>query len=136
MTRPGWFTMLAGALVLWGLAGCASFVFQMMMEPPGDAWDREFIRALPAWYGWDYAVAVAGGLFGSISLLARSRLAVPLYWVSLIAVLVQFGYVFLATDLLAHKGAAMTLPFPIFIIAVAILQVLLAAHAERRGWIA
>jgi len=137
--RPGWYIILVGVLILWGLAGCAAFYVHVAygpaIDPAATDWDRAYFAALPAWFAWDYAVAVAAGLLGSIALLARSRLAGPLYLLSLAAVLVQFGYVFFATGLLAHKGAAATVPFPAFIVAMAILQLWLARYARDRGWV-
>ena len=133
---PVWFTVAAVVLVLWGLAGCGSFYAQQLSStPPGDAWDRAFMARQPIWLTWVYAVAVGAGLGGSIALLAKSALARPLYIVSLIAVVIQFGYIFAATELLAHKGAAATVPFPLFIFAVAAVQLWLAGFARRKGWI-
>ena len=137
--RPGWFIILVAVLILWGLAGCAAFYVHLEygpgIDPAATDWDRAYYAALPKWFTWDYAIAVWAGLFGSIALLARSRVAGPLYLLSLIAVLVQFGYVFLATGLLAHKGAAATVPFPAFIVAMAVLQLWLARYARDRGWV-
>jgi hypothetical protein len=134
--RPGWFIILVSVLILWGLAGCASFYGQMLMRPPmGDDWDRAFVAGLPGWFFWDYAVAVIAGLLGSVALLARRGIAWPLSLLSLVAVVVQFGYVFLATGLLAHKGAVATIPFPAFIIGMAVVQLWLASHARNRGWV-
>jgi hypothetical protein len=59
-----------------------------------------------------------------------------LYIVSLVAVVIQFGHVFMRTDLLAHKGAAATLPFPLFIALMACLQIVVARMAAKRGWVA
>lgn len=136
---PSWFVAIAILLVLWGLAGCASFYFHVTygadMDPKATDWDRAFFAALPGWLNIVYAVAVGGGLLGSIALLMRSKLATLLYILSLIAVIVQFGYVLGATDLIAHKGAAATVPFPLFIAVVAVFQVWFAKRAERRGWI-
>lgn len=138
--RPaGWFTAVAVVLVLWGLLGCASFyahvVYGPDMDPNATDWDRAFFAALPAWLNWVYVVAVGAGLLGSIALLLRSRLARPLYLVSLIAVIVQFGYIFLATDLIAHKGVVVATGFPIFIAVVAVFQIWFAGLAQRRGWL-
>jgi len=137
--RPGWFIILVAVLILWGLAGCAAFyahvAYGPAIDPKATDWDRAYFAALPGWFVWDYAVAVGAGLLGSLAMLARKVVAQWLYALSLAAVLVQFGYVFLATDLIAHKGAAMTLPFPLFIVAMAAFQLWLAASARRRGWI-
>ena len=136
---PVWFTALSVILVLWGLMGCWALYMHITlgpaMDPNATDWDRVYYAALPAWFTPVYCVAIAGGLLGSIALLLRSGLAKWPYIASLVAVIVQFGWVFAATDLLAHKGAAMTVPFPAFIIAVALFQVWLAGLAQRKGWI-
>lgn len=137
--RPRWFVLVTAALLLWALAGVASFaahvlVGEQMAAAQGD-WDLRFYRALPAWFAWDYAAATVASLAGAIALWRRSRHALPLYLVSLAGVMIQFGYVFLATDLLAHKGAAATLPFPAFIALMGVVQVALARLAVRRAWI-
>jgi hypothetical protein len=134
--RPGWYIILVGVLILWGLAGCVALYGHIAYGPElGDAWDQAYFAALPGWFNYDYVLAVGAGLLGSLALLGRSRLAGPLYLVSLIAVLVQFGYVFFATDLMAHKGAAATLPFPLFIIAMGVVQLWVAGYAKRVGWV-
>lgn len=138
-TRPTWFTATAVLLLLWALAGvaaCAGHVVagEQMAAAQGE-WDVAFFRALPAWFAWDYAVATGAGLAGAIALLCRSRLALVLYGISLAAVVIQFGYVFLATDLIAHKGAAATVPFPAFIAGMGALQIAVARLALRRGWV-
>ncbi len=109
--------------------------FGPKLDPEATEWDLAYHAALPVWFTPVYAVAVLGGLFGSIALLLRSRHATPLYIASLAGVIVQFGYVFLATGLLAHKGAAATVPFPLFIVAVAAVQIWLSRFAWRHGWI-
>ena len=136
---PGWFIAVAVILVLWGLLGCYAFYMHVTlgaaMDPAATDWDRSYYAALPGWFTPVYAAAVGGGLLGAIALLFRSKLALPLFVISLVAVIVQFGYVFFGTDILAHKGAAATVPFPLFIAAVAAFQIWLAQLARRRGWI-
>jgi len=137
--RPVWFVAVAIILLLWAVAGVASFgahvfVGEKMAAEQG-AWDLDYYRALPAWFAWDYALATLAALAGAIALLMRSRQAVMLYVLSLIGVVIQFGYVFVGTDLLAHKGAAATVPFPMFIVLMGCVQIVLARFAARRGWV-
>lgn len=138
-TRPRWFVIVATVLLLWALAGVASFAAHVLvgekLAADQGAWDLAFHRALPAWFAWDYAAATLASLAGAVALLVRSGRAVWLYGVSLLAVVIQFGYVFTATDLLAHKGAAATVPFPAFIVLMGVLQIVLARLAGRRGWV-
>lgn len=136
---PGWFRVVAVLLVIWGLAGCVACVQQIRLGAealgPASDYDRALFAGLPGWYMPIYAVATSGGLLGAVALVARSRWAVPLYALSLAAVVVQFGYTFVATDLIAAKGAAETVPFPLFIAAVAAAATALSVRATRRGWI-
>ena len=137
---PLWFRAAAVLLLLWGLAGCFACYqqFRLGAEAMGPAtdYDRAIYAALPVWYNSVYAVAVGTGMLGALALLARSVLARPLYAISLAAVLVQFGWLFATSDIVAVKGAAAVLPFPIFIAAVTIFALWLAGMARRRGWIA
>jgi hypothetical protein len=120
--------------------GCVALYFHVTLGPKMDPhptdWDIAYYKALPAWFTPVYFVSIFGGLLGAVALLMRSRLAHLLFIASLAGVIVQFGYVFLATGLIAHKGAAATVPFPLIIAAVAVFQIWFAAHARRRGWIA
>lgn len=137
--RPRWFVVLTAVLLLWAVAGLASFVAHVLvgeqMAAQQGAWDLDYYRALPAWFAWDYGLATLAALAGALALWMRSRLASMLYVVSLIAVVIQFGYVFAATDLLAHKGAAATVPFPLFIALMGGVQIAVAQLAARRGWV-
>src|SRR3546814_4596841 len=83
----------------------------------------------------DVAIAVGAGVLGSFALLARSAMARWLFVLSLIAIIVIFGYLFLATDVIAVKGAAATLPFPILIALIAIFAIWFTGYAARRGWV-
>jgi len=135
---PAWFKIVAVILVLWELAGCYACYSQFKLGAaamgPVDDWSLSYYAALPVWYNWVYAVATFGGLLGGLALIARSKAAIPLFWISLGAVVVMFGCAFAATDLIAHKGLAEVLPFPLFIAAIGTFSVWLAGHAARMGW--
>jgi CHASE2 domain-containing sensor protein len=90
---------------------------------------------MPAWYDWVYALAVGAGAAGTVALLARRPAARPLYVLSLIACIAQFGYLFVTSDIIAVKGV-WVIYFPAVIIAIALIQIWLAGHAQKRGWVA
>jgi hypothetical protein len=139
VTRPIWFRAAAVALLLWGVMGCyACFQqFRLGAEAIGPAtdYDRALYAALPVWYNAVYAVAVGTGFLAALALLARSVLAIPLAAISLLAVLLQFGWLFATTDMIAHKGASV-IGFPLLIAGVATFALWLARTARRRGWVA
>jgi hypothetical protein len=137
---PAWFWIVAILLVLWEAMGCYSCIMQFKLGAaamgPVDAWSLKYYAALPVWYNGVYAIGTFGGLFGGLALLLRDRRASPLFWISLVAVIVMFGYAYAATDLIAHKGLAQVLPFPLFIAAVGSFSIWFARFAAKKGWIA
>lgn len=138
-TPPPWFRIVAVLFLLWGAAGLFAFYSQVTMGPAalaqlGDA-DRRFYASLPRWFNWIYGIATWGGLLGGVALLLGRRWAAGLFAASLLAVAIQFGWVFTASDLVATRGAAATVPFPLVIFAIALWQLGVAQHGIARGWL-
>lgn len=135
---PLWFRIVVMLLVLWGAMGVFACIqqFRLGAEAMGAAtdYDRALYASLPVWYNAVYAVATGCGLIGALALFFRSVLAIPLLVISLIAIVVQFGWLFATTDMIAVKGVWTTY-FPLFIFAVAACALWLARLARRRGWI-
>lgn len=139
---PAWFKIAAIVLILWGLIGCASFYFMYLaydpaFDPAATDWDRRYrgVAGMPLWLGVVYFAAVAGGTAAAIALLTRSKFAVTLAAISLIAVVVQFGWTFAATGIIAEKGVMTAVAFPAVIFLVALFQFWLANKSKRRGWL-
>ncbi len=136
---PLWYWIVAILLTLWGVMGCFACVTQIRLGAaamgPVDDWSLKYYAALPVWYNAVYAVATFGGLLGDLALLRRDRRARPLFWASFAAIIVMFGYAFAATDLIAHKGLAQVLPFPLFIALVGALSIWLTQFAAKKGWL-
>lgn len=134
------FWIIAVLLTLWGVAGCFAAYMQLGMSPAELAAmpepDRTIMSGLPGWFGAVYGGAVITGLAGGVALLLRRSIARPLFIISLVLVVIQFAYSFFGTQLLALKSAAEIVPFPLFIIVVAVFQVWYAGRSRARGWIA
>lgn len=135
-TPPPWFRGLAILFLLWGVAGVVAFGFHVMMGAGAvPVEDRARFLSLPRWFAWLYAVATVGGLWGAVSLVLRRQEAVTLFLVSAAAIAVQFGWMFLATDLIAAKGPMVAMSFPVLIFALALIQWSVARRGVRRGWL-
>ena len=134
---PLWFWIVLALLILWGLSGVFGFYMSLSAATRAgmSAYDRALYENAPRWYMPVYGIAVWAGLIGSVLLAFRRRVARLLYVASLVAVVVMFGYTFAATDLIAVKGVATAITFPIVIVLIGAFQIWLAGHAERRGWI-
>lgn len=137
---PMWFRVVAVVLVLWGLIGCYACLqqFRLGAEAMGPAsdYDRALHASLPVWYNAVYAVSVGCGFIGAVALLLRSTLAIPLFVISLVTIIIMFGWLFVASDIIAQKGFLTAAGFPIFIAVVAAFQIWLARTSRARGWIA
>lgn len=135
---PRLYWVAAGLALIWSLMGCAAYVSQVSMSAADmaalPAAQRDIWAATPPWVISAYAVAVWSSLGGAIGLLLRRRWAAPLFALSLAAVLVQFGWTFLATDILTSVGPGAA-AFPAFIIVAAAAMLWLAVYAARRRWL-
>jgi hypothetical protein len=139
MTKPPtWFYVAAIILIVWECIGCLAYLSQVTMSAADmaqlPAAQREIWAMMPAWVTSAYALAVWVGLAGGIALLLRFRISRTLFIMSLIAVVVQFGWTFLATPLLSTIGGSAAI-FPAFIIAVGVMAVWFAGKAAGNGWL-
>jgi hypothetical protein len=135
---PGWYWAVALVALLWEAMGCYAYLSQVGMEAAElaklPAAQRDIWAAMPAWVVAAYAVAVWVGLTGAAGLLLRRRWARPAFALSLVAVIVQFGWTFLATPILATIGTSAA-AFPAFILLMAALLLWFSGLAAKRGWL-
>lgn len=138
--QPAWFWLVAVSALLWNLFGLAMFYLSVTMTPEQLAQlpqaQREVTEGYPAWLWGVYGVAVVTGTLGALLLLLRRKVALTVFWVSLVAVLVLFAYALFPGRMLALMGPAQALPMPLAVIAVALLLVWFARRAGARGWLA
>jgi hypothetical protein len=137
---PGYYWAIAALLLLWGLAGIFAFYSQVSMGPAELAAlppaQREAFAGMPTLVWAIYGIATISGVIGSILLLFRKALARPVYILSLIGVVAQFGWTFTGGRVLELVGPAQAIPFPAVICLIGIFQIWFASLAIRRGWIA
>lgn len=135
---PGWYWAVATVALLWGAMGCYAYVTQVSMDSAAlaqlPAEQREIWAAMPGWAVGAYAVAVWAGLLGAVGLLLRRSWAKLAFAASLVAVIVQFGWSFLATPILRSMGASAAL-FPAFILIVTASLLWFSGYAAKRGWL-
>ena len=135
---PIWFWIVSVVFLLWACVGLFAFysqVFDTAAIAALDDYDRHMLTSMPVWLKAVYGIATVAAALGGVLLLARSALARLVYLVSLVSIIVQFGYTLGATDLIAVKGFAAAAGFPIFIIAMGVVQLWFARLATGRGWL-
>ena len=130
-----WFWVAAIASFLFMALGVWGHIASVITDPatlPVD--QRVLMEARPEWMKAAYAIAVWVGLIGTVFLLMRRRLAVPLLLVSLIFCILTFlpyAVVPKVADLVTTND-----------IAVAVVVILItgtiwtfARHSRQRGWL-
>ena len=132
------FWIIAVAALIWNLLGIVIYVGQVTMSPEALARltedQQNLITSTPAWANAAWAIAVNAGAFGSLLMLLRKSLAVPLFLVSLIAVVIQDIEAFVLRDAYGVLGInSLIIPSMVFVIAIALF--LYSRVAKSKGWL-
>lgn len=135
---PGSFRIISWAALIWNLLGVAGFVAHITMTEEAlmklPEAQREFYETMPAWADGAFAVAVVGGVLGSVLLLLRKAWAIPFFIASLAGVLVQQYHAFVMADGLRMFGAG-NLVLPALVMVIAVFLVWYSRKAGARAWI-
>lgn len=130
------FLMTGMLALMWNLIGVMTYLMEVMMTPetlaelpPAEAALRTDI---PVWVTSAYAIAVFGGTLACVGLLLRKAWAVPLFAVSLLAILGQMGHALLLTEMLAVLGPTSAI-VPIMIIAIAVVLLWYSVVVKQNG---
>ena len=123
---PTWFWAAAGLGLVWNLIGVAFYLGSVGMlsafaPPPGSP-------EMPVWATAGYAIGVWGSVLGTIGLLMRKSWARPVLWIALVALIVDFSWVFFMS------GAGIT-PLGVCVLVIALLLALLGDTGAKRGWL-
>ena len=124
---PAWFWIVGVAGLLWNLIGAAYYLGDVgvlggAFAPPADR------PEMPIWATAAFAIGVWGSVLALVLLLMRNRLARPLLWISFIALIVDWTWVFFVS------GAGIE-PLGVAVLVIALLLALLSDVAVKRGWL-
>lgn len=133
---PTWYWIISVLALLWMISGAMAWFADFMTDEAAVAQmseaQRQVYSSRPQWLFVVYAIAIFSGLVGAIGLLIRKTWAATAFAVSLIAVVIQFGYTFLVMDAARLLGAA-ALYFPIAIFCIGALLLWFSMSAKRAG---
>lgn len=137
-SMPFWAIIVSAVLFLWSLGGLWSFYYNATITPEmlaqlpqaqQDSWNT-----MPKFLWVDFLVAVVAGAVGAAGLLLRKSWASWAYLVSLVCVVIQFGYIFLLTPILSTIGPSAAI-FPLVIFAIGLVAWLLSRKWTNQGWL-
>jgi len=134
---PGWFRVVAVLALLWNLVGVWTYLSKVGMAPPMMEMTPEeaaLAASMPTWATAAFAVAVFGGLLGSIGLLLGKAWARLLLILSLLGMLGQFGWWLLMSGAMEQMGAS-SAAMPAVVVLIGILLLWLANTGVKKGWL-
>jgi len=108
---PWWFWAISGVMLLWNLMGVGAYISDTTMSQEdmiknyGEALANA-AAAQPIWVTVVYALAVFGGALGCLLLLLRKKIAVWPLIMSLVAVILQQGYMWLGSGVMSEVPSA------------------------------
>ncbi len=134
---PAWFRIVAVLAVLWNLIGVWQYLSKVgvvptMMEMTAE--ETALVAAMPTWATAGFALAVFGGLLGSLGLLLGKAWARLLLILSLLGMLVQFGWWLLMSGAMEQMGAS-SAAMPAVVVLIGVLLLWLANMGIKRGWL-
>ncbi len=136
---PTWYWVAAIVAVLWSIMGCLSYINEVTMTEADiaalPAAQAELNRWQPGWLKAVFAVAVWSGLGGAIGLLLRKAWSVMLFNISVIAIVILFGYVFAASGIFEKMSFMEAAAFPIFIFVAGLAMLWFARSSRAKGWL-
>lgn len=136
---PGWFWGVVIFALLWNIMGVLSFIQHTFISEEALAMLPENESALyenyPAWATAIFAVAVFGGLFGSLGLLLRKRWSKLLFIISLSAVVPQMIHNLFFTKSMEVYGPGQATTMPSMIVLFAILFIWFSNVAIKKSWL-
>lgn len=134
---PAWFRIVAVLAVLWNCIGVWTYLSKVGVAPPMMEMTPEetaLAASMPTWATAGFAVAVFGGLLGSLGLLLGKAWARLLLILSLLGMLVQFGWWLLMSGAMERLGGS-SAAMPAIVVLIGVLLVWLAGMGVKRGWL-
>jgi hypothetical protein len=140
-TGAPWHLWVTGALALsWNAVGAMDYVMTQTKNASYmsgfTAEQLAFFYSLPIWVVSTWAIGVWGGVLGALLLLARKRLAVWIFLVSVLGVVGTTFHNYILSNGMNVIGDAFSLGFTVVIFAVALGLFLYSRAMQRRGVLA
>ncbi|SNR36011.1 hypothetical protein [Lutibacter flavus] len=130
------FWIIGVIALLWNIMGVVAYLAQAYISDEDLAIlpeaEQAYYNGIPAWVTAAFAISVFAGLLGCITLLMKKKIAVILFFISFIAIIVQFVYNFFIQDFMEISGAA-RMAMPIVVIIIALFLIWFSKDSEKKG---
>jgi len=135
---PTWFWVVGIIALLWNFVGVFNYLHQaydkVAILEGLDPIQREVVLGTPPWATAAYAIAVFAGTLASIGLLLRKKWSLPIFVISLLALVAQFVHWLFLSEAVAAFGPS-TYIMPLIVVAVAVYLVNFSKKGIQKGWL-
>ena len=133
------FWIIAVLALIWNIMGVIAYLTSVYMVDMAKETmtpeQIELMEATPAWVTGVFAVATFAGFLGALAMVLKRKLAVPLFGISLIAVLIQNGYAWFATNSAEVYGTVQGYVMPLLVIVISIFLYWYSKGSAAKGWL-
>ncbi|MCJ7558597.1 MAG: hypothetical protein MUP90_17010 [Gammaproteobacteria bacterium] len=137
-TVPRSFWVIGGIALVWNLLGLMAYLMQVTIDEATLAAmptaERAVYESMPTWAVSAFAIAVNAGVLASLLLLLRRTWAVPVFIVSLVAVVIQDAGALFVAGAIEGMAAASAI-MPVLVLLIGGYLVVYSRSAKQRGWL-
>lgn len=135
---PKWFWVVSVFFLLWNLMGVGSFIQHIfitdeVLQALPEA-ERNLYLSYPLWTIIAFAIAVFGGLVGSVGLVMKKKWAKLAFIASLVAIIPQMTHNLFFTNAREVYGPG-TEVMPVLVIVIGVFLVWFAILGIKKGWL-
>lgn len=139
-TKPNvWFWVISIVALLWNVMGVLAYLGDAYMKDEMRAVyteiQRNLLNDLPAWITGAFAIAVFVGVLGCVALLFRKKIALPLFVISLLAVLARTFHFFFMTNGTEIFSVGEGTVMPIVTVVISAFLIMFAKMSIDKNWL-
>ena len=129
------FWIISILALIWNLLGLLAYLSQTFLSQKSlnalPRAEQYYFINTPAWFTAAFATAVFAGIFGSVGLLLKKRMANVLFIISMVSLLVQHYYNFFVQNYM--KISDLKLVMPIATVVISIFLIWFTFKMSRKG---
>lgn len=137
-TIPKWYWAVTIIFLLWNLMGVASFFVHTFISDEAlqalPEAEQDLYGSYPLWTKVLFAIAVFGGLMGSVGLAIRKKWALSAFVVSLAAIIPQMTHNLFFTTAREVYGPGTEI-MPILVVVLGVFVVWFSSFGIRKSWL-
>tara|TARA_R110000868_G_scaffold4211_10_gene26585 strand:+ start:42871 stop:43308 length:438 start_codon:yes stop_codon:yes gene_type:complete len=135
---PTWFWIVSVLALIWNFMGVGQYLAQAFITDEAKALmtvdQLKLLEETPSWLTAIFALAVWTGLIACIGLLMRKKWAKSVFFISLLAVIMQMGYSTFMTNAGEVYGTT-ALVMALVVTIIAVLLYYFASHSIKKSWL-